>query len=120
MRRAVVSTIYLLRLGTWNCAEIPKNSDLPWQEASLGETGGRADSEILRPYSHGPEFLHRMTPLEPPRIGKMPVERRRVVVTKGACVDLSREKEEVAEDIARFTSMIFSFFARAHQISKIS
>ena len=56
----------------WNRADIPQKLSLlfpsplrPWQEASLGEGGGRACSEILRPFSHESELRRRLTTLIP-------------------------------------------------------
>lgn len=56
----------------WNRSDIPRKltllsppSDIPWQEASLGEIGGRACSAILQPFSHASELRRRLTQLMP-------------------------------------------------------
>ena len=57
----------------WDRADIPPKkltelsppSDIPWQEASAGKSGGRACSAILRPFSQASELRRRLTRLMP-------------------------------------------------------
>ena len=56
----------------WGRADIPQKLtelsptyDILWQEASLGESGGKACSAILRPFSQASELRRRLTRLMP-------------------------------------------------------